>query len=90
MGYETEKAMLEQYIREFDPARFSSADTPSEPAPEIAAMRGQLDRFRARMQRKRLLARNFKQTLDRLEEVEATETIITQEQIDALLAKSGL
>ena len=90
MGYEAEKAMLEQYIREFDPARFSSTDLPSAPAPEVAAMRQRLDRFRARMQRKRLLARNFKQTLDRLEEAESSETIITQEQIDALLAQSGL
>jgi len=91
MSFEKERELLEQYIREFDPAEFSSGDSPAALADdEAATLEGQLMRFRARLQRKRKLARNFKETLERLEETECTEVIITQEQIDALLAKSGL
>ena len=91
MEYTTEKKLLEQYIRDFDPDEFSSKATPCcFDTEEEMNLRRHLERFRARRARKKELEEKMRQVLESEAAKEQDNVIISQDQIDALLSKAGL
>lgn len=82
MKFHKELIALQEYIANFDPEEFTtSAEVVTlEPTPE------QMDnarRLKTRLQRKRQLAETLHLLID--QEFKQVETIITQEEVDALL-----
>lgn len=83
MKFQKELTALHEYIANFDPEEFTSS---AEAVHSMAMTPERLEnarRMKARLQRKRQLADTLTLLLD--EEFEQTETIITQDEVDALL-----
>lgn len=84
MKYQKELTALQEYIANFDPEEFSSSAEAVHSLVSSAEQRDNARRLKARLQRKRQLAETLTQLLD--QDFQQSETIITQDEVDALLA----
>ena len=77
-----ELTALNEYISQFRPEDFSTSGALARPTPEN---RTEIERLKTRLQRKRRLAAALHERLEH-EQFRADEVILTQAEVDALLA----
>ena len=83
MRYQKELAALQEYIAQFDPEEFTSSPEGLHTLVRTHEQMDKVSKLKARLHRKRQLADSFHLLLD--EEFKGTDTIITQDEVDALL-----
>ncbi len=83
MKYQKELSALQEYIANFDPAEFTSAEDAVQLLTRTPEQTEHVRRLQARMQRKRQCADTLHLLVE--QEISAAETIISQAEVDALL-----
>ena len=86
MAFEHEQELISEFIRNFDPGEFSSAeDLVFDKKPTQEQIR-HARKFKARIQRKKQMEESFSKALES-ELTNDSDVMITQDQIDELLEK---
>lgn len=83
--YQKELAALQEYIAKFDPEEFTSPLEVALTLPRTPEQIAEVQRLKSRLKRRRQLADSFNLLIDN-QELNGTEMIITQDEVDVLLA----